>query len=559
MGAFARWRKLAAVVPGVASQTVSAAGQRWRLWGCEHSSHHGRHRRPPRATAGRQAMTATQYADYARDRTGWFFGMSGPALALVLVAGLPGLAAMNGGRWLVLALWVPAWVLLVALVTVQVRGRSVPGWAIALALHGLGGAMGWTSWQSRAAAGVAADLGEVDLPGVLAGIQIHDGLPLGPTMNRVALVQNHSSRTWAAVARIVHPGIGLAEPGERNRMGAGLAELQEIASAAELIDLLAIQVRTVPDDGAERAAWQDAHRRAGTAVLARQVNDLLCSMLTPASVRTEAFVTIVVGEDRIAKPAKEAGGGIDGRARVLHGAMAEVESRLRGPMGCTQVSWLDSPDLAVAIRTGFAPGERAGLVAAGVAARDNPAVATGVPLAAAGPTRAAAEMRHYDHDAWSSVTDTILLPERGAILGALAPVLAPTTPGERRALTVFYPAMGQGRADRLAQRAQMSAITGGELRRATGAVARAKQRRAQARALGLDEKLAKGRALVRPCAAATVTVPNTWPVSEFGRRLDASIRVPGFIPLRLDLAQDSGFAAGAIPLGVGLPRTRGWR
>src|SRR5450631_2932700 len=335
--------------------------------------------------------------------------------------------------------------------------------------------------------------------------------------------------------------------------------LQDIASRTELIDLLAISVRTVPDDGEQRAAWASAHRRQEGPALARKVNAQLTQMLTPAAVRTEAFVTIVVAEDKIAKPAREAGGGLDGRARVLGGAMGEVESRLRAAMGCTEVTWLDSPALAVAIRTGFAPGERASLIAADVAARQDPAVATAVPLAAAGPTRAAAEMRHYNHDAWTSVTDTILLPERGAILGALAPVLAPTTPGERRALTVFYPAMGQGRADRLAQRAQMSAITGGELRRATGAVARAKQRRAQARALGLDEKLAKGRALVRPCAAATVTVPNTWPVSEFGRRLDASIRVPGFIPLRLDLAQDSGFAAGAIPLGVGLPRTRGRR
>jgi hypothetical protein len=83
----------------------------------------------------------------------------------------------------------------------------------------------------------------------------------------------------------------------------------------------------------------------------------------------------------------------------------------------------------------------------------------------------------------------------------------------------------------------MSAITGGELARATGRLARAKARRAQARALGLDEKLAKGRALVRPCAAATVTVPNTWAAAEFGRRLDASIRIGGFIRPsdRLDL------------------------
>ena len=504
-------------------------------------------------------MSAMEYGDYARDRTGWFFGMSGPALALVLIAALPGLVAMNSSRWLVLVLWLPVWALLVVLVLVPVRGRSATGWAIALVLYAVGGVTGWTTWQSKAAGGVAADLGEADLPGILAGIAIHDGPPAGHTMARVALVQNHEARTWAVVARVVHPGIGLAEPGMRNRMGAGLAELQEIASRTELIDLLAIQVRTVPDDGAERAAWQDTHRRPGAPALARATNDLLDQMLTPASVRTEAFVTIVVGEERIAKAARQAGGGIDGRARVLHGTMGEVEARLRGPMGCTEVTWLDSPALAVAIRTGFAPGDRAGLIAADIAAQQDPGAATGIPLAAAGPTWAVAEMRHYNHDAWSSVTDTILLPERGAILGALAPVLTPSAPGERRALTVFYPAMGQSRADKLSQRAEMSAITGSELRRATGRLARAKQRRTDARAMGLDEKLAKGRALVRPCAAATVTVPNTWAVAEFGRRLDASIRAPGFVPLRLDLAQDSGFAAAAIPLGVGLPRSRGWR
>jgi hypothetical protein len=241
-------------------------------------------------------MTATEYADYARDRTGWFFGMSGPALGLVLVAALPALAAVNGRRWLVLALWLPVWALLVVMATVPVRGRSATGWALALVLHQLGGAMGWTSWQSRAAAGTAGDPGEVDLPGVLAGIQIHDGPPLGHTLTRVAVVQNHSARTWAAVARIVHPGIGLAEPGARNRMGAGLAELQEIASGTELIDLLAIQVRTVPDDGAERAAWTSAHRRAGAPVLARQVNDLLAAIVFS---RWLVLIRGLVGSQRI--------------------------------------------------------------------------------------------------------------------------------------------------------------------------------------------------------------------------------------------------------------------
>jgi hypothetical protein len=44
-------------------------------------------------------------------------------------------------------------------------------------------------------------------------------------------------------------------------------------------------------------------------------------------------------------------------------------------------------------------------------------------------------------------------------------------------------------------------------------------------------------------------------IAELGRRLDASIRRAGFAPLRLDLAQDAGFAAATIPLGVGLDRS----
>ena len=42
---------------------------------------------------------------------------------------------------------------------------------------------------------------------------------------------------------------------------------------------------------------------------------------------------------------------------------------------------------------------------------------------------------------------------------------------------------------------------------------------------------------------------------KFGRRLDASVRRAGFAPLRLDLAQDTGFAASTIPLGTSLTRS----
>ncbi len=114
-------------------------------------------------------------------------------------------------------------------------------------------------------------------------------------------------------------------------------------------------------------------------------------------------------------------------------------------------------------------------------------------------------------------------------------------------------------ADKITGREEMSATTGSELRRRTGRLERAKERRAVTRVKSTDEKLARGRSLVRPCAAVSVTVPADWPTGEFARRLDAAVRLAGYVPQRLDGAQDSAFAAAIIPLGIGVPRRRGRR
>ena len=65
-----------------------------------------------------------------------------------------------------------------------------------------------------------------------------------------------------------------------------------------------------------------------------------------------------------------------------------------------------------------------------------------------------------------------------------------------------------------------------------------------------------GRSLVKVSSAVSVTVPAGWNIQDFGRRLDASIRISGFTPLPLDGAHDAAFAVSAIPLGAGLPKKR---
>mgnify|MGYP000906052908 CR=1 FL=1 len=494
------------------------------------------------------------YSDYAKDRIGWFFGLTGWQLGTLAVTSLPVFWAINTHHWPLVGTLAAAWAFLTVLVVVPVRGRSATGWLLATLTYAVGSLTGWTRFRSHAAQGRAEDLTQADLPGVLAGITIHDGPPHGPTLARAAIIQDKAARTWAVTCALTHPGIGLADPATRARQGAGLADLLDVCARTELIDEVLLLVRTVPDDGAERDLWLRRHRRPTSPPLATTVNDDLAATLARASVRTEAFVTIVVPETRLGREAREAGGGLEGRARVLYSLMGEVEAQLRGGLACTDVTWLTSPQLALAVRTGFAPGDRAGIIEALAEHDTNPAVNADVPWAHAGPSGADTAPRHYTHDAWHSVSATIKLPDKGAALGALAPVLVPSEPGERRSLVVAFPLLRQTTADRQSANSEWAADMGASLRAKAGVKLRARQRADAAKTYQLDDKLARGHALTRPYAVATVTVAKTARITEYGRKLDAAIRRAGYAPLRLDLAQDAGFAASTLPLGVSLTR-----
>ncbi len=140
-------------------------------------------------------------------------------------------------------------------------------------------------------------------------------------------------------------------------------------------------------------------------------------------------------------------------------------------------------------------------------------------------------------------------------MGALAPILTPSEFGERRSFVVAYPIVSQTKADRQSGNAEWAADLAEGMNEKLGRKTRAKQRDEAHKARGLDAKLARGNSLTRPYGVCTVTVPKSMRITEFGRRLDASVRRAGFAPLRLDLAQDVGFAASTIPLGTSLTRS----
>ena len=166
-------------------------------------------------------------ASASRERPGWFFGLTGPQLSLLVLVppSPPGWRWRSaGGHLLVLVPCLGR--RRAALVCIPVRGWSAAQWIGVLARHLLGRSHGLDHSSRRPPPATDADdPGEADLPGVLAGIRIHDGPPMPGRSTRPAVIQNHAARTWAATARIVHPGIGMADDQHPHLMGAGLAEL----------------------------------------------------------------------------------------------------------------------------------------------------------------------------------------------------------------------------------------------------------------------------------------------------------------------------------------------
>jgi len=69
-----------------------------------------------------------------------------------------------------------------------------------------------------------------------------------------------------------------------------------------------------------------------------------------------------------------------------------------------------------------------------------------------------------------------------------------------------------------------------------------------------ESQLARGHSLVRVAGAAAVTVATGDGVDDAAASFEGSARAAGYQLLRLDLAQDSGFVAAVLPLGVGLPK-----
>jgi hypothetical protein len=487
-----------------------------------------------------------------REHAGWILGLT-PGQALICLAlAVPVLWTVSAGRFLDAVALAVVCGLTACLVVVPVRGRPAVRWLWHLVLYQVGVLTGWSRWQSQAASGAPVAPDEPDLPGVLQRVSFPDGPPLRD-QGRVCLVHDTGEARWGATARLTHRGVGMLSDAQRERLAARLGTLLLSIGHRDVIDRLSLLVRTVPDDGTEYEVWRAGHQVPDAPTLARRATDELDSAIGGVSVRHEVFVTVSGREDALRKPAAAAGGGVAGRAFALYRVLDGLEDPLKA-LGATSVQWLSGAGMAEAIRTGFNPASAAVLTTGHLTTTEGE---SGLPWAAAGPTQAPpASPRAYTHDAFTTVSYSVLMPEAGTVFGSLGPLLAVKTAGERRCLAIHYEVMDAQRASRAAQGTRFRANVMTDWKASQGFVTTAADERSASGARAQERAVAAGHSLVRFAVAAAVTVPRHWNVEDHAARLenDAAGR---FRLLRLELAQDSTFVAACLPVGIGLPRLRG--
>ena len=354
----------------------------------------------------------------------------------------------------------------------------------------------------------------------------------------------------------------MADDDARLLMGAGLAELLEAAPAGGQIHLLALQVRTVPDDGTERADWVARHTGNPTNPTSRRRLHAPARPHPAGRRRPHRGVPHRRRATRTpsaATPDAPAAASL-GRARVLYHLSPRSKPACSAPSAAPSVTWLDTADLAVAIRTGFEPGDAPALGDAATCAphattQIRPPASRSPPPARPPPTTT---LRGYRHGDWHSVAATILLPRKGARDGRPGPGPGALdhrrTPRPDRLLPAPGPHPGRPTAPaapRCRRRWRRDAPQGRPRRTRQGPP---RHPAASTRPTRSSNAAAPWSRSPPPLS---VTVPADWDTHDYARRLDASVRLCGFTPLPLDGAHDAAFAAATIPLGIGLPRRRG--
>ncbi|WP_344267137.1 SCO6880 family protein [Streptomyces sodiiphilus] len=500
-----------------------------------------------------------RYGGWQREKSGWFGELSGPGFVLVATALVTLLVPLHQRSLFTMAVFLPISALLLALAYGRVLGLTADEWALLAIRHQIATARRQHMFLSGIFAPVNRKTGAqpMDLPGPLARLRILDA-PDGLS-GRLGVAHDPASGTYTAVLRVTYPGLALVDPDrQESRVAGWAAVLRSLCTEDGAITRIGVHQRCLPDDGAALDAWTARNTAADAPREAVQALEELMHGAGPASAARETYVSLTLSASRARLAIKGAGGGQVGACAVLVREVLSIEQLLAGA-GLTVVDRLTPRGVAAVIRTGYDPEEQLAVAARAAAAQDPAWQGTppGVDPDLAGPAAAENSWGVYRHDgAWTVSYQIRGLPRSDVFATVLQPLLRPRV-NARRCLTMVYEPLGPRVARRALSQERTKRETARQLRAKTGRMESEDERREVQTAREQDIARASGEGVVRMTVMLAVTVTDQEQLETACAELQADAAGAGLEIRRMWGAQDSGFAAAALPLALGLPDRRG--
>ncbi len=506
-----------------------------------------------------ELVPARTYAGWQHEKVHFLLGLSGRRAALVGMAVFLGLQPIVSGR---LAGALPLWPLALTLATcayARVAGRTLDEWMITVVSYNLLKTRRKNIFLSGAfAPGRGIEPPRLDLPGVLAPLRIltaHDGIG-----TEIAVLHHPHGHTYTAVASVDSAGLGLLDPDRAEaRVRAWGELLASLCTEDQPIARVQFVSRTVPQTAAALRTWHTDHLDPAAPLASVMANETLLAAAAPATCRRQTWLTISLEVRRAATAIRAVGGGEAGACRVLEQHVRALRPLLAGA-GLELTHWLDVPELAEVIRTGFDPHAAALLDCRRaeaddqIARGDTPTVPSGVHESLAGPSMAEASWSSYRHDGALSATYAVhAWPLSPVYATALASMLADAT--HRRSFSFLVEPLGPRAAQKAVMVERTKREVGIRLRARTGQAVSASEKVALDRAAAQDTEHAHGSGLCRFTGYLTVTVDEPAELSDACAQAEAGAALVGIELRRMYGAQDTGFAM-TLPVGLGLPAKR---
>lgn len=523
-----------------------------------------------RASLSGEAGAARTYFGWQPERVAFLYGMSGQRFAVLGVAVLAAVWPLAISRWQAGAVTWPVAAVCGTAGLLRIGGRTADEWLTAVVSYGLIRTQG----QHRFISGVFAPRDKttpaapppMDLPGVLAPLRVLE-IQM-PGAGPLAVVQHPHHRTFTAVAAVSFSGVGLLDSGRAaQRVGGWGALLAGLCQEGNPIVRVQALQRLFPESGAALHRWHADHLTPQGPRLAAEVTGSLLATATLATSQREAYLAFSLDARRAGRAIKAAGGGSLGAALVLTRHLRGLSAAIAG--ADLQIrSWLGPREVAEVLRTAFDPdamralAERRAASAYGhlgggrwAAPTDPRRLPPGVEPALAGPAATETRPGSYVHDGGVSVSYWVYdWPRNETYSTVLAPLLGEGT--HRRAVSLHFEPLGPRHAERAVMQERTARSVAVSMRRRTGQVVPEHERLAMDRARGQDAERAAGHGLVRFTGYVTVTVTDPRQLEDACAALEADGAAAGIELRRMWFAQDLGFAMGALPLALGLPRKR---